>query len=420
MTAEQTTKQTPKQSHVRTAARRRFVAPDLARGLALVGIAMANMVTDWDPAEGVDHAAGLGGYNGDGTAWEKLLVFFETLFVHVRGLPMFATLLGVGIGMIFVSLERRGYPLRARRGVLARRYGFLFLFGLMHKTLFFTNDIMTAYGIAALILCLFIGWSDKALYALAGAAFALNAVLRAPGVFAAFSSTAEPIDSSPARIFDLGDRIAAGLANFWVYPAMGVIEMLAFFPLVVVGFVWGRRGLFGDVVGNARMLRGWALLAAVVIPALGIPWGCGEIGALGPGWAAGFNAANEVAGMLTGPGILAAIALACRPLQSRIDASGTLPPPAQTLAQPLVALGKRSMSGYLGQTVLFILTTQPAFWWATRDATIAGKLGWALLVWLATLAGAWALDKAGKPGPFEWLHRRLSYGKDGLPEHYPG
>lgn len=400
----------------RTAARQRFVAPDLARGFALVGIAMANMVTDWDPAEGADHAAGLGGYNGDGTVLEKLLVFFETLFVHVRGLPMFATLLGVGVGMIFVSLERRGYPLRARRMVLARRYGFLFLFGLVHKTLFFTNDIMTAYGIAALILCLFIGWSDRALYALAGAAFALNAVLRTPGVFAAFSPAAEPLDGSPARIVDLGERIAAGLANFWVYPAMGVIEMLAFFPLVVVGFVWGRRGVFGDIDGNSQMLRGWAILAAVVIAAIGIPWGCAEIGALGPGWATGLTAANGLVGMLTGPGILAAISLACRPLQSRINASGTLP----YLARPLVALGKRSMSGYLAQTILFTLTTQPAFWWVTRDATIAGKLGWALIVWLATVAGAWALERAGKPGPFEWLHRRLSYGRNGLPERYHG
>ena len=109
MTATGTTAHTSE----RTAARQRFVAPDLARGFALVGIAMANMVTDWDPAEGVDHAAGLGGYNGDGTVLEKLLVFFETVFVHVRGLPMFATLLGVGVGMIFASLERRGYPLRA-------------------------------------------------------------------------------------------------------------------------------------------------------------------------------------------------------------------------------------------------------------------------------------------------------------------
>ena len=399
-----------------TAAKRRFLAPDLARGLALVGIAMANMVTDWDPAEGVDHALGLGGYNGEGTVWEKLLVFFETLFVHVRGLPMFATLLGVGMGMIFASLKKRGYPLRARRRVLARRYGFLFLFGLVHKTFFFTNDIMTAYGIAALILCLAIGWSDKVLYIVAGTVYALQAAVRTPGILGAFSATEEAVGGSPARIVDLGDRMAAGLANFWVYPAMAVIEMLAFFPLVVVGFIWGRRGVFGDVQGNARMLRGWAVLAAVLIPALGIPWGCGEIGALGPGWAAGFNATNEVVGMLTGPGILAAIALACQKTQLLIDAGHPLPAPLR----PLVALGKRSMSGYLGQTILFILTTQPATWWVTRDATIAGKLGWAVLVWLVTLAGAWALEKAGKPGPFEWAHRRLAYGKNGLPERYQG
>ena len=120
-----------------------------------------------------------------------------------------------------------------------------------------------------------------------------------------------------------------------------VIEMLAFFPLVVVGFVWGRRGIFGDVDGNSRMLRGWAILAAVVIAAVGIPWGCAEIGAREPRWATGLNATNELVGMLTGPGILAAISLACRPLQSHINASSSLP----HLAQPLVALGKRSMSG---------------------------------------------------------------------------
>jgi len=397
-----------------TASRRRFIAPDLARGLALVGIAMANLVTDWDPAEKVDHAAGLGGYNGAGTVLEKALVFFETLFVHVRGLPMFATLLGVGVGMIFASLARRGYPLRARRKVLARRYGFLFLFGLIHKTLFFTNDIMTAYGIAALLLCLVIGWSDRALYILAGTVFAVQAAARAPGIIAAFGTTQEPVGGEPARITDLGERMSNGISVVMMYPALAAIEMMSFLPLVIVGFIWGRRKVFGDLPANRTMFRAWALLAAVLIPAIGIPWGFAEIGVLGPGWAAGLTDANHSLGLLTGPGILAAIALVCQPLQTRIDAGGALPP----ALEPFIALGKRSMSGYLGQTILFMLTTQPAFWWITRDATIAGKLGWALLVWLATVAGAWALEKAGKPGPFEWLHRRLSYGKNGLPDHY--
>ena len=411
---------------VGTAAKRRFLAPDLARGIALVGIAMANMVTNWDPTDHADHAAGLGGYNGDGTLFEKALVFFETMFVHVRGLPMFATLLGVGMGMIFASLHKRGYPTKAARRVLARRYAFLMLFGIVHLTLFFTNDIMTAYGIAALLLCLAIGWGDTALYILAAAVFVLASVGRVGGITSAFSDPGTAAAAlgvagatgagSVARITDLGARMVNGLHNAPFMLFIPCIEVPSFFPLVVIGFVWGRGGVFGDVGGNRRMLTAWAVLAWVVIVGFGVAWGCTEIGALPEVWSPGFSAANQVIGMLTGPGILATIALVCQRTQLLLDAGHPLPSPLR----PLVALGKRSMSGYLSQTVLFILTTQPATWWVTRDATIAGKLGWAVLVWLATLAGAWALEKADKPGPFEWAHRRLAYGKNGLPERYLG
>ena len=33
-----------------------------------------------------------------------------------------------------------------------------------------------------------------------------------------------------------------------------------------------------------------------------------------------------------------------------------------------------------------------------------------LCIWLATLALAALLERAGKPGPFEQAHRRLAYG----------
>ena len=275
---------------VGTAAKRRFLAPDLARGIALVGIAMANMVTNWDPTDHADHAAGLGGYNGDGTLLEKALVFFETMFVHVRGLPMFATLLGVGMGMIFASLRKRGYPTKAARRVLARRYAFLMLFGIVHLTLFFTNDIMTAYGIAALLLCLAIGWNDTALYILAAAVFVLAGASRVGGIASAFSDPGTTDAAmgaagaagagSAARITDLGARMANGLHNAPFMLFIPCIEVLSFFPLVVIGFVWGRGGVFGDVGSNRRMLTAWAVLAWVVIVGFGIAWGCAEIGAL--------------------------------------------------------------------------------------------------------------------------------------------
>lgn len=89
----------------------RILAPDLARGAALLGIAVANGITAWS-ATGLPAAANeLETYAGiivNDSLWDKIMVVIGTLFVHVRGLPMFATLLGYGIGMILVREQHRG------------------------------------------------------------------------------------------------------------------------------------------------------------------------------------------------------------------------------------------------------------------------------------------------------------------------
>ena len=75
-----------------------------------------------------------------------------------------------------------------------------------------------------------------------------------------------------------------------------------------------------------------------------------------------------------------------------------------------VALGKRSMSGYIAQSVLFIVLVTPAGFGLGADASVSGKLGIGLLVFVLTLLLAALLEAWGKPGPFEWAHRRLAYG----------
>lgn len=89
----------------------RILAPDLARGAALLGIAVANGITAWS-VTGLPAAANeLETYAGiivNDSLWDKTMVVIGTLFVHVRGLPMFATLLGYGIGMILVREQHRG------------------------------------------------------------------------------------------------------------------------------------------------------------------------------------------------------------------------------------------------------------------------------------------------------------------------
>lgn len=88
----------------------RYLAPDIARGVALLGIALANIPTGWIISRGADYAAGFGGVREPGSWAENLAVVLHAMFVHVRGLPMFTMLLGFGVGLLAQSLLRRGLP----------------------------------------------------------------------------------------------------------------------------------------------------------------------------------------------------------------------------------------------------------------------------------------------------------------------
>ena len=71
------------------------------------------------------------------------------------------------------------------------------------------------------------------------------------------------------------------------------------------------------------------------------------------------------------------------------------------------------MSGYLAQTFFFIALVYPFSLGLGQDWTVSGKLALSAGVWLATVLIATALEAAGKQGPFEWAHRRVSYGREG-------
>jgi uncharacterized protein len=77
----------------------------------------------------------------------------------------------------------------------------------------------------------------------------------------------------------------------------------------------------------------------------------------------------------------------------------------------VAALRQRSLSGYLVQSVAWLLVLSPytlALGDRSASPTITA-IGLALLVWLATVLGAWLLDRHSRPGPAEFPLRRLTY-----------
>lgn len=398
----------------------RLVVPDLARGLMLWGIAVANVTTAWVLMGGGEFS--MTGRVVDGSLWDKIAIMFTTSFMHARGFPMFSTLLGFGVGLIAGSLYRRGYPLGAARGVLVRRYGMLALFGAAHMIFLFWGDIMLTYGLLGMLLAVFLRassrvilWTAAALYTVACVAM-VGAALLASALMGSEWLASSMGDGSPLEM--LGLDFSSYLHVLLAGVTMLVLTIPNVFtggflllPLMLLGFVAAREGVLADPVKHRRLLVWVAVVGIGVGVATGIPSGLEAIGVLN---SSVFGTVSTSVGVLGGPGLIAALALALSGVQERVSAGGELP----WVLRPLAALGKRSMTGYVLQSVLFLVVFTPMGLGLFKDAGAGLLLVVGTCGWLLTLLVAVALEAAGKPGPLEALHRRLSYGKSGLAQRW--
>ena len=381
----------------------RLVVPDIARGLALLGIAVANAISYWLTPLSTTVTG-----RHPGTVIDQAATIFAAMFVHVRGLPMFSTLLGFGFGLVAASLARKGYPSGAAKRVLARRYGFLALFGVAHMWLLFSGDIMLTYGLIGVLMALLVNVRSGVLYIISGTILGLSCLVYALMAVLFFGSPLDLMAPTPD---------ASSFAAYFADNQEFAFYMTLSQPLVVIqlgalsllGFVWARDGVLTDVKAHARTLWVWVGVAVAVVIAIGIPLGLAQLGILPASTATFWLMLNQSFGLLTGPGILAAFALATQHWNQQ--------PPRWTM--PIIALGKRSMSGYLLQTFVLLPTAVLISygWLPSLGEFRPMLLGTA--VWLLSVALASALEHFDKQGPFEALHRHLSYGRTGRIEPYP-
>lgn len=390
-----------------------MLVPDAARGFALLGIAIANIATAWLVADPELPAAFFGGVINDSIA-DKTTVLFTAVTAHNRGLPMFATLLGFGVGLIVRSLARRNFPRSRARVVVVKRYAFLGLFGVAHMLFLFFGDIMFLYGICGIILGLLMGFSNKVLTILAWIALTINAALSLLFLgFVIAMPDAEFVGSDMSKFVNGGaietsylDMLAANLEVLTMSITTLPLQLFLYLPVMMIGFVWARKGVLDDVDAHRPLLIRWLVVAVVVAFGIGIPMGLAAIGVLPAGQHMAFLVINNFAGVFAGPGILAGLALALQPLQRRLNEGAAVP----GWLVPIVALGKRSMTGYLMQSVIFFVLVYPFMLDIPRDMGAFVQTLIAVGVWLVTLLTAWAMERGGMQGPFEKVHRRLSYG----------
>lgn len=445
----------------------RSLAPDIARGLMLALIAIANVSWFlWGHEGGVGmtpHVPALG--PGD-----SAVQFVMTVAVDHRAMPLFAFLFGYGMVQFYRSRLDRGMAPQVVRAMMRRRHWAMLLLGFLHAALLFYGDILGAYAIAALLWVWFLfGRRTRTLIIWAGVIGGLLVLYAVLSVLGAISIL---FFAPPEVLEQMQQGGAAPFTNDWVrdlgYAQPYLLSMLfrpmmwlvSTVPLALVGAPLPI--LLGWIAARARLLdepwRHTRTLTRLAVAGIGIGWMTGLpdaltiIGVLPMpqelSWA--FYGLNMAGGMCCGIGYAAAFGLLALRLEKRPMVApaprsapeeaqrGTLraeraaahaalspaqraygdpatdaPAPARSptgLMRALSAVGQRSLTFYLFQSLL--LAPLLAAWGLGLSPYLstASAVGIAFAVWLLSLPIAAWMDSRGMRGPAEALLRRLTYG----------
>ena len=399
----------------------RYPAPDVARGFMLLLIALAN-VGSW--------VAGPEG-RAPSTA-DRTWAFIRALFIDQRAYPLFALLFGFGLATMVnrrmasgidaycqqltgglrapsaaeLDQAREQAAIDARR--LVRRRGlWMVLFGLIHGA-FFPSEIIGTYGIVAVV---FAGWFAHkhhkrqlavcALVLLFQIVTVVLAMLFGPGGEAAASGAAVPVPAAAPT--GAGESVASALpwfvtnVNEWFFTALGA----AFTTMILPAAFLGARLADTDLIAHPERHRGLLTVAGIGGLALGALGALHEL--LVPltsaqPWAAD-SALIMVLGLAGGCGWLAVLAL---------YAGGPMADNRLTGLRWLLSnVGRRSMTAYLSQTVMFagIFVIAPRLTGRSVSPGAAASAAVAVMVWLTTVVLCAVLERLGIPGPFEFLLR---------------
>ncbi|GAA1146511.1 DUF418 domain-containing protein [Kribbella jejuensis] len=393
-----TTLATPKSDHRGpVTGRERALAPDLIRGAMLLLIGLANSANF--------AFAGQPGVESAPHGFERILNFLKLTFVDARAYPVFAVMFGYGLVQLARRQRSAGASTSAVRRVLVKRNAWLIGFGLAHATLLYFGDFLGAYGVVGIVCTLvLINRGDKfhrivlALWAFMGletlfvAAKAVASIIGSTGPAHALTNSPNPSLAATSYVGSLVGRLHE-------YP-LHLASVLPFIIIVWLGIWAARKQLLENPAAHKTLLTRVAAVCLGLTFVGGLP-----LALIGAGWIHVDQAAvdsasllSHVSGMFGGPGYVALFGL----LVARIRKQ-SLP------VRAISALGQRSLSGYLFQSVAWMALLAPFTLDLRFGSTAYTAALVAIGVWIVSVLGAYAMSKRSYRGPAETLLRRLVY-----------
>lgn len=381
----------------------RSLAPDLARGAMLLFIALAN-------APGL--AAGKA-QDARLQSVEHVVNAVFSLFVHARAYPVFAVMFGYSLVQMARRQGEAGASPAQIRAIMLRRNAWLFVFGLVHAALLYFADFLGAYGIIGVIAtvallnrarvqrALLWLWLLSIAEVIGLATFALAGILRGTGAPASIPAELPGSTLAPSYLASIVARL-----HEWPFHTLTVVPAIF---IVSLGMWAAERRLLEDAQAHRALLRRIAVIGLSVAVAGGLPLAFVYLGVVNADarTLAAISYLHKISGMFAGPGYVALFGLVAVRLTNGAGRGSS------GVADSLAALGQRSLSGYLFQSVAWQLLLPP------YTLALGSRFGSGLLtavviavvVWLLTVVAATALHRRSRPGPAEVLLRRLTYGR---------
>lgn len=383
-----------------TAGADRIVLLDALRGLALLGILLANVPVffGWDSLS-PERMAEISGPNTP--IYYRQLVKF---LIDGKFYTIFSLLFGIGFTLQLDRLEKRG---AAGAAVFRRRMLVLLAIGLCHLCFIWFGDILSLYAALGLTLPLFRHWPERKV--LIGAVILLALPLVAVPLIAAWGIVlGAPLAEAGAKVYvafggmpgasDIDGMQRADWSGFVAYQLSALPYRLAYLidswripkvlGIMLLGMVTGRRLMAGTLLGDRRLLWRVVLLGL----ALGVPCSlvyASKLDVHQDHWSAVIGTAPM------GLAYAALFALAW--------------PRAHGVLGIFAPVGRMALSNYLTHSLVGLMLMGPFLNLAGRVGPIAFTLAALALYFVQILLSRWWLAHHDQ-GPMERLWRWGTYG----------
>jgi uncharacterized protein len=369
----------------------RYRIIDIIRGLALFGVLLVNILTGFRVPL-LEHILRPFADPAPVNRCVDLLAVFALEF---KALTIFSFLFGTGIA---IQIERAAARNVRARGFLVRRLAWLFVFGAIHLFLIWNGDILTLYAVCGLLLLPFLNLPWPAL-------LAIGTVLIAIPEFVSFrllpSRPAAEAAIEQARLI-YGNGGFPAILNFrwhesWFLIVPLLIQVL---PRTAGLMFWGVAAWRSRILRDAGRHRRKLLFGLAAGASIGGALTLNNV------WTASSGRALWPA--LRNTHIDASILLALAYVSAFLL---WLNNQRAAFLSGIAAIGRTALTNYLFQSIVlsFIFYGYGLGLFGRIGSGAAAGIG--LLLYVAQLQlSKWWLERF-RFGPFEWLWRSVTYGR---------